>query len=557
MTLALSTAINGRLLKAAPAALLRGRFALRLLAAVGGVLAFAAVSAGWRLAHAPRVWKPEEVRVAFWSWRTQAPAQAEVERAARETGARTLFLRAGQMDAGAGGVARVRAVSGVMPRGVELHLVYNATPRLLAEFGRVDETALAASFVETFRADSSRAERDGAKAAGLQLDVDVPTRLLPRYARVLRGVRAGLPAGVRLSVTGLTTWIGSSGLSEVLDAVDFWTPQLYGAEIPATAGRVIPIASPEATARAVARVRELGKPFYAGLAAYGYALVYDAGGRLVELRGDLDPARVASNKSLELVERRAFGAGAEGDGARAGAAPLAGEWRYVFRAREETALEGLVLRAGEQIVLDVPGSESLRAGVRGVREGAGDKLLGICLFRLPTAGDATTLRLAEMAAALRDREPEFSTSLSAEAGAGSREVEGALSEGSDQLLLAAENDGAGGAPYGDGALSVTLRVPRGSVRGVTRLEGFDTFETLCETLRDEPVRASLRPCSAARASAVRLGARAWRPGASARAGLSFETLVPARLAARIEVRREDGSVWERSVSVEVEGAEGR
>ena len=548
-------------MKAAPAALLRGRFALRLLASAAGVLAFAALNAGWRWAHAPRVWKPEEVQVAFWSWRTETPSQADVERAARATGAHTLFLRAGQMDAVAGRVTRVRAVSGLMPRGVELHLVYNATPRLLAEFGRVEEATLASAFVETFQADSSRTERDGATVAGLQLDLDVPTRLLTRYARVLRAVRASLPGGVRLSVTGLPTWIGSGGLGEVLDAVDFWTPQLYGAEIPTTAERVIPIASPSATARMVERVRGLNKPFYAGLAAYGYALVYDAGGRLVELRGDLDPARVASDKNLELVERRAFGAGAEGDGARAGAAPHAGEWRYVFRARGETALEGLYLRAGEQIVLDVPGSESLRAGVRGVREGAGDKLLGICLFRLPTAGDATTLRLAEMAAALRDREPEFSTSLSAEAvdaeGSGSEEFDGSLGKDSNQLLLVAENDGAGGAPYGDGALSVTLRVPRGSVRGVMRLEGFDTFETLCETLQGEPARAALRPCSAARASAVRLGARAWRPGARARAGLRFEAEVPARLAAQVSVRREGGGVWERVVSVGTGRAEGR
>ena len=561
MTASPSKAIPGRLLTAAPAALLRGRFVLRLLAAAAGVLAVAALGAGWRWAHAPRVWRPEEVPVAFWAWRAETPSQADVERAARETGARTLFLRAGQMDSGAGRVTRVRAVAGRMPRGVELHLVYNATPRLLAEFGRVDEATLAAAFAETFRADSERAARDGATVAGLQLDVDVPTRLLPRYARVLRAVRAGLPEGMKLSVTGLPTWIGSAGLREVLDAVDFWTPQLYGAEIPATAERVVPIASPQAVARAVARVRELNKPFYAGLAAYGYALVYDAGGRLVELRGDLDPARVASDRNLELVERRAFGAGAEGDGARAGAAPHAGEWRYVFRAREEVTLEGLALHAGEQIVLDMPGSESLRASVRGVREGAGDKLLGICLFRLPTGGDATTLRLSEVAAAIRDREPGFSTSLSAESvaaeGAGSKGAHGSSARDSNQLLLAAENDGAGGALYGDGALSVTLRVPRGSVRGVTRLEGFDTFETLCETLQGDPARAALRPCSAARASVVRLGARAWRSGARARAALSFETEVPARLAASVAVRGEDGRVWERLVSVSTEGAEGR
>jgi len=195
------------------------------------------------------------------------------------------------------------------------------------------------------------------------------------------------------------------------------------------------------------------------------------------------------------------------------------------------------------------GSGSLRASVRGVREGAGDKLLGICLFRLPTRGDAATLRLAEVAAALRDREPEFSTTLGAgtfvDDGAGVKEVGESVKGDSNRLLLTAENDGEGGAAYGDGALTVTLRVPRGSLRGVARLEGFDTFETLCETLRGEPAEAVLRPCGAPRATAVRLTTRAWPAGARASAGLSFESDAPARLAASVAVRRDDGRVWER------------
>lgn len=522
----------------------RRRDALRLLAAAGTVLALMLLTAGWRRARAPRVWSPGEPAVAFWSWRTEAPTQEEVERAAAETGARTLFLRAGQFDLKAWRVERVRAVEGAMPRGVELHLVYNATPRLLAEFGRIAEKELSAAFVETLGADTARAERDGARVAGLQIDLDVPTRLLTRYARVLRETRFALPAGVKLSVTGLPTWMESKELARVLGEVDFWAPQFYGAEIPATADRSIPISSPIDVARGVARARELGEPFYAGLAAYGHALVYDARGRLVELRGDLDPARVAADSNLELVGRRAFQAGAEGDGARVGAAPPAGEWRYVFRARAETVLDGTALRAGERIVLEVPGSGSLRASVRGVREGAGDKLLGICLFRLPTRGDATTLRLSEIKAALTDREPEFSTRLSA----GRVDVEGAAD---NLLVLTAENDGAGGAVYGEGALTVSLRVPRGGVRGVTRLEGFDTFETLCE------FEGTPRPCSAARATLVRLGARAWPAGARARAGLSFEGGPPAALEASVAVRRDDGRAWERVLGVTTRGAEGR
>jgi Protein of unknown function (DUF3142) len=576
------------------------RGALRLLVAAAGVVAASLVGSAWRWAHAPRVWRAEEVAVAFWAWHAETPRQADVDRAARETGARTLFLRAGQLDFAAGRVSRVREVRGRMPRGVELHLVYNATPALLAEFERVDERELAAVAAETFRRDCERAASEGdggreeddgervgleraghkdegdahedegiahedegdahegvgvghdeesrgvARVVGLQLDLDVPTRLLARYARVLRETRALLPTGARLSVTGLQTWMGAGDLRGVLEAVDFWSPQLYGAEIPATAERAVPISSLESVALSVARARELGKPFYAGLAAYGYALLYSEKGKLLEARGDIAPARIASDRNFELVERRAFASDAGADGGRRDA-PLASEWRYVFRARGDAVVDGLVVRAGEQIVLDVPSSEHLRASVRGVREGAGATLLGICLFRLPAGDDPTTLSLAEVSAALRDREAETLTHVRVEP---ARVAEG-VGDMHGQLLLTAENAGACGALFGEGALSLTLRVPRGSVSGVTRLEGFDSFETLCER------QAALRPCSAARADFIRLGARAWPEGATARAGLSFAGDLPDALTASVVVRRDDGRVWERVEGLDVKEAEGR
>ncbi|MDQ5839358.1 MAG: hypothetical protein M3379_21490, partial [Acidobacteriota bacterium] len=120
-----------------------------------------------------------------------------------------------------------------------------------------------------------------------------------------------------------------------------------------------------------------------------------------------------------------------------------------------------------------------------------------------------------------------------------------------QLLLTAENAGACGALFGEGALVLTLRVPRGSVSGVTRLEGFDSFETLCER------QAALRPCSAARADFIRLGARAWPEGAEARAGLSFAGALPDSLPASFAVSRDDGRSWERVESLDVKGVEGR
>jgi len=76
---------------------------------------------------------------------------------------------------------------------------------------------------------------------------------------------------------------------------------------------------------------------------------------------------------------------------------------------------------------------------------------------------------------------------------------------------------------------------------------------------DEQARAwqaALRPCSAARASVLRLGARGWPEGARARAGLSFEGDAPAALSAAVAVRRDDGRVWEMRESLSLKG-EGR
>ncbi len=119
-------------------------------------------------------------------------------------------------------------------------------------------------------------------------------------------------------------------------------------------------------------------------------------------------------------------------------------------------------------------------------------------------------------------------------------------------LLSAENDGAVSGVYGVGALMVTVRVPRGSVRGVTRLEGFDTFETLCET--SERASATLQR-GACRRGASR-GARLARGGARER-GAELRGRGAGALEARVAARRDNGRVWERVVSVSTEGAEGR
>jgi len=459
---------------------------------------------------APRTWAAAETPVAFWAWRTQAPASDEIS----QTGATRLFLRAGQFDSARGEVRRIRAVEGKLPDAIEIHLVYNATRDLLARFETIEPPALARIVAETFAADLDRAARDGACVAGLQLDLDVPTRLLPRYATVLRLLRAGLPQGVKLSITGLPTWMDSPHIGSLLDEVDFWTPQFYGWVIPDRIDKLIPISSPATVRQAVVRARELDRPFYAGLAAYGYAVLYSPEGKLLEVRGDLDPALVAGHSQFELTESRPFDN------------QPAAEWRTVYRALGDTVLDGLVVRRGDQLMLDAPSAATLRASARAVREEAGERLLGISVFRLPGAGDPTTLTAAEIAAALADRETTIAAEL---------KIERPPRTDDNRLVFNATNTGTASARPGPGAMALELRIPPASLREISGLSGFTGVETLCDDARS---------CSLRRASLVRLKTHAWPPGARARANLIFASASPPAVSAQITVQADDGRTWQ-------------
>src|SRR5436190_3184557 len=339
-----------------------------------------------RVHRRPRQWPIDQVPIAFWAWRTRAPQESDVRQAVIANQARAIFLHAGQIDYRDGQPTIIPAVFGPLPDKVDLHLVYNATRDLLANLESIDEQTLVNTITENFQRDCERAALEHAHIVGIQLDLDVPTRLLGRYGRVLRQLRTQLQPGLKLSITGLPTWMRSSQLKMTLAGVDFWTPQFYGAELPGRVDQFIPISAPNDVERFVNHARALDKPFYAGLGAYSWVLHYDKSGRLIKVRGNMDPSVISADPNLELIDQRRFDA--------------TNEWRYAYRARADGVTDALVLRAGEVLVVDVPSAESLRQSARTVREWAGEKLLGICVFRMPAADDPATLTSAQVAAAL-------------------------------------------------------------------------------------------------------------------------------------------------------------
>ncbi|HTK38959.1 MAG TPA: DUF3142 domain-containing protein, partial [Pyrinomonadaceae bacterium] len=404
------------------------------------------------------------------------------------------------------------------------HLVYNGTRRFLREWEKLTPDDIAATVAETYRADLIRAHNDNANVVGIQLDLDSPERLLGFYSQVLKRLRQLLPAGTKLSITGLPTWMSSNEISLVLSDVDFWIPQFYGAAVPTNINQRIPISNASEVAKNVTRARGLDKLLYAGLAAYSYAILYGKDGELLEMRGDIDPVLAAENGELEPIRSQTFKG-----------APETTETRYAYRAKSEIVLDGLIIEPGEILVFDLPSASSLRAAARAVRENAGDRLLGICVFRLPTTNDAATLSTGEIAAALADVPDKTATAIT-------------LRQSGQKLKILAENIGTTGAALADDALTVDLSVSAGSVKGVTGATGFNGYETLC---RIDQFRSPL-PCSELRANVIRLKANAWRPGATAAIELKTNSELTGALPVLITTRINGGRVVQEPIEVKIQ-----
>jgi hypothetical protein len=490
----------------------------------------------WNAIAGRRIWKPAEVPVAFWSWRFDTPSETDVNEAVRQTGTKSLFLRAGQIDYEAGKLSRIRPVTGPIPGNIAIHLVYNATRSFLKEFERISAAAAGRAVLDAFDDDLDRAHTNHAEVVGLQLDFDVPTRLLPNYAAILKSIRARLSNEVQLSITGLPTWLESPALLEPLSACDFWVPQCYGAQIPERLDQRIPITTPEHVAQAVSRTRDLGLPFYAGLAAYGYAIHYSREGLLIGLRGDLDPLLVVTSTDFELADQTPFFLNAKKT-----AEKKAGEWRCTYRARRDAMVDGTVIRGGESLLLDRPTAAGLRACARKVREQAGARLLGICVFRIPGKGDSTTLTLPEIASALSDVEPRFS--LGARVDQLSVEEKG---KHSVTAILKLENNGAAASRAGEGALTVLVRVPAGCLESVT-VDQSASAETVFQS-GDEAMR-----CAMKRANAVKLSVGSWPPGAKLTVRFETKGGSPNDISLRYAATLDDGSVMEGSQTLKVAG----
>ena len=133
-------------------------------------------------------------------------------------------------------------------------------------------------------------------------------------------------------------------------------PQCYGRNTPATR-RTNSDNNSEFVFRSVSRTRDLGVAFYAGLAAYGYAIHYSRGGSLIGLRGDLDPLLIVASSDFELTDQTPAYLVPNDAGEK-----KIGEWRSTYRARRDVIVDGTAIGEGESLP-----QPAYRGGTAGLR----------------------------------------------------------------------------------------------------------------------------------------------------------------------------------------------
>lgn len=515
-----------------PALPRRPRRRAALAAAVAGGLVLALVIALTALRPAARAAGP--LPLGFWYWTSRWAPSPEARRALAAGSQVPLFVKAATFTVAASGATDASGATGATdatgatnatvvqeatafpsderpPTGTAVHLVYSFAPAFLAALGDLDPAAIAHAVATRYAADRAALAQAGWAVGGLQLDLDAPTRLLPRYAALLAELRPRLPAADRLSITSLVTWIGTRAFRDVAARVDFHCPMPFGDRIPQRIEDTRSISPLALVDVAIARSEALGRPYFLGLPAYGYGLVFDPEGRLASVEGRLALDAVAREEGIALVEAAGRGAGDNGD-----VQPL-------FEVLRPTLVEGIGLRPGWRIRFDTWTASGIAARLRHVAETAGPACRGVLVFRLPTARDPLVVGPETVRAAAAGRLPPARARL--------------VLRRADARSVAVEVANEGPIPTAVAAAAVQVDLTWGGL-GLAAFGrgGFDGVET----------RAANEPASRLRADALRLEKRFLDAGAHVHsARLAFAVPgAPAWVEARGRVTWPDGRAEE-------------
>ncbi len=231
--------------------------------------------------------------------------------------------------------------------------------------------------------------------AGVQFDIDSPTRTLPQYAEFLRGMRKAMPPEFQISITALLDWFrDGTSIAEVVKETDEFVPQFYDVGQPDGYDRNGAIAAKFDAAQWAPRFNRYRKRFRIGISTFGRARLLrkdnpSLSNRAVLWFSDPTPMDFAATPAFNLISQRSD----------------ANELLLNYRATRTVTFGYNRFQAGDtmQFILSTP--DAIRTAVEGAKH-MGGYGSGVVFFRWPSPNETLTMQPNEvlMAAGLIPRE---------------------------------------------------------------------------------------------------------------------------------------------------------
>ncbi|HEX5324577.1 MAG TPA: DUF3142 domain-containing protein, partial [Capsulimonadaceae bacterium] len=422
--------------------------------------------------------------VSYWYWQIPFHLRPNEIAELKEMGVHRLFVRAATFEPDGVGGIRLSLPQSFKSNASDLQvsLVFNFHYGLVRQFERMPNSQLVLAVLRGVQREKEAARSARVSVKGIQLDLDCPTRLLPKYAQFLAELAPAIHRQkMELSVTALPTWYTSRVVQSVAAAVDFMAPQFYEAQIPKTRDRLVTIANLRLMRRGMQAADRIGRPFYVGIPAYGHALVYGYTGKLIGLYHDMGVGEALRCPSFHFV--RAYTA-ARGESEEEMVELVTDEAAQPDPSAALSANEGLPEVGPYHIVYDLPTPEVIAQYIAELRRAHLTNCRGVILFRFPEPGDEETVPLSSVAAVLHGERPRpvltAKTSISSVPWQAIEAVDRQSIAGVDRSLeLRLTNIGTGVGFAGPGALTVTLHFDRPGVEE-TGMGMFDSVAGFCQ-----------------------------------------------------------------------------
>lgn len=442
----------------------------RLWKPILGLVAVLGAVAFMNLRSAPIRDKSKPLELGFWYWHSPLDISPEETTKLKAEGLNKLFVRAGTFSTDGGNAVLVIPQTYRRIPDLETHLVFNFDAGFVRHFEEFDLDKLSNQASDRIKIQIDRAQKLGVKPTGIQLDLDCPTRLLPRYARFVKQIKAGLGKELKWSTTALMSWLGTAGVETLSKELDFIIPQAYEGETGRTVSKMRPVSDPDYLRSVILKAEKLKCPYYFGIPAYGHGFIFDDRDQLVDIYQSIGPAEAMRHPSFKLIE--AYPSDRFGQPAKDRSSSV-GEQIIKFKAIRPTATgRGL----NYTLAYTIPTPDLLSQMKQVVQENAGPNCFGAIIYRFPEPKATLNLTLGGIHDVLDGKRPRPDLVVKDDRSVDNFEViekKGQASKSPVDIFLSIENTGNAATFVAPDAVQLILEFSKPGV-GEVRLRDFDT-----------------------------------------------------------------------------------